>query len=111
MPYKIAVKKDGVLHDLSGDGSTSVIQGPKGDTGDPGPAGPQGPQGEKGEKGERGLKGDPGIQGPQGDKGDTGSTGPAGPQGAANQVVLTQQEYNALSVKDPDTLYLIPEIA
>ncbi len=99
MPYKIAVKKDGVLHDLSGDGSTSVIQGPKGEKGDTGPAGPQG---EKGDKGERGLKGD---------KGDTGSTGPAGPQGAANQVVLTQQEYNALSVKDPDTLYLIPEIA
>ncbi len=29
---------------------------------------------------------------------------------AANQVVLTQLQYNYLSVKDPNTLYLIPEV-
>ena len=53
-------------------------QGPAGNTGAPGPTGPEGPQG---------------IQGPQGESGLWWSG--------------TQAEYDAIPVKDPDTLYVI----
>lgn len=57
------------------------LGGPKGDQGDPGPTGPQGP---------------------------AGVAGPVGPAGAdAEWVQMTQAAYDALAVKDPDTLYII----
>lgn len=49
--------------------------------------------------GPKGDKGDPGLQGEQ------GSQGPEGPPGEWMQ--LTRAEYNALSPRDPDMLYVI----
>ena len=75
----------------------------KGDRGETGPQGPQGRQGERGPAGERGL------MGPQ------GATGPAGTAGEniinqLNRQPLkywcgTEQQYNAISNKDPNTIY------
>jgi hypothetical protein len=51
-----------------------------------------------------------GPQGPQGQQGATGATGPqgvAGPAGPPSVVQMTQAAYTALSVKDPNTLYVI----
>lgn len=44
------------------------------------------------------------ITGPTGAAGPTGATGPQGPQG---WVQMTQAAYDALAVKDPNTLYVI----
>ena len=107
------------------------IQGPKGDKGDTGEQGPkgdkgdtgiQGPKGDKGDTGEQGIQG---IQGPKGDKGDTGDNGVTPhidsttgnwfigntntgvKAGAYSVQILTQAEYDAISVKDPYVIYII----
>lgn len=92
-------------------------QGPQGDTGPQGPqgeTGPTGPQGPKGDTGEQGPKGDTGETGPQGPTGPTGpqgETGPTGPTGADGTPVqkLTQAQYDALSTKDPNMIYIITD--
>lgn len=49
-----------------------------------------------------------GPPGPTGPAGPPGPTGPAGPQGAQGVwVQMTQAAYDALPVKDPNTLYVI----
>ena len=100
-------------------------QGPKGDTGEQGPLGIQGPKGDKGDKGDTGEQGIQGIQGPKGDKGDTGDNGVTPhidsttgnwfigetntgvKAGAYSVQILTQSEYDAISVKDPYVIYII----
>ena len=81
-------------------------------------------RGEDGRQGERGLvgpQGPAGIQGPAGPagpKGNTGDRGPMGPQGPAGTGIVNQQnnqtlkywagteaQYNAISNKDPNTIY------
>lgn len=76
-----------------------------------GPTGPQGPQGETGPQGEQGPKGDTGETGPQGPQGIQGPTGPTGPTGADGTPVqkLTQAQYDALSEKDPNMIYIITD--
>lgn len=82
------------------------IQGPRGATGERGPIGPQGATGPQGRQGERGPAGA------------NGSTGPQGPAGSAGQNIInqqnnqplkywcgTEQQYNAISNKDPNTIY------
>ena len=89
--------------------------GPKGNTGDRGPMGPQGSQGIQGRQGDRGIQG---PAGPAGPKGNTGDRGPMGPQGPAGTGIVNQQnnqtlkywagteaQYNAISNKDPNTIY------
>lgn len=79
----------------------------------PGPAGPTGPTGPPGTTGAAGATGPTGPAGPTGPTGSTGASGSQGPQGPAgadgadNWVQLTQAEYDALPIKDPDTLYVI----
>lgn len=71
-----------------------LTPGPKGDTGPQGPEGPQGPQGEQG------IQGIQGIQGTQ------------GPQGASGQEYVwtgTQAAYDAITTKDPNTIYCITD--
>lgn len=51
------------------------------------------------------LVGIPGAQGPPGPTGPQGDEGPVGP--AAQWTQLTQAAYDALSPKDPNTLYVI----
>ena len=46
-----------------------------------------------------------GLPGPKGEPGPIGPPGPAGPPGKT--LVMTQAEYDALPVKDPETLYII----
>ena len=68
----------------------------------------EGPQGEQGPQGPQGIQG---IQGPKGDKGEQGEQGPKGPQGEQGKSIsieiLTQEEYEALEVKDDYTFYAI----
>lgn len=109
-----------------GNNGSNGVQGPQGANGlngvdgAQGSTGPQGPQGPQGTNGSNGLEGAQGPQGangtngadgsagPQGNQGPQGATGPQGVQGlAADWVVMTQAQYNALPVKDPNTLYLI----
>lgn len=98
-------------------GNVSGTQGPTGPTGPQGPqgeTGPQGPKGDTGETGPQGPKGDTGEQGPQGIQGETGPqgpTGPTGPTGADGTPVqkLTQAQYDALSTKDPNMIYIITD--
>ena len=89
--------------------------GPRGNNGDRGPAGPQGvtgSQGVQGRQGERGIQGPPGPQGPKGNTGDRGPQGPAG-TGIVNQQnnqtlkywAGTEAQYNAITNKDPNTIY------
>ena len=89
--------------------------GPRGNNGDRGPAGPQGAtgsQGVQGRQGERGIQGPPGPQGPKGNTGDRGPQGPAG-TGIVNQQnnqtlkywAGTEAQYNAITNKDPNTIY------
>ena len=92
--------------------------GPKGNTGDRGPQGPTGPQGSQGIQGRQGDRGIQGPVGPAGPKGNTGDRGPTGPQGPAGTGIVNQQnnqtlkywagteaQYNAISNKDPNTIY------
>jgi len=100
--------------------STPGPQGPTGPAGPPGPPGPAGPQGltglqgpigpvgNTGPQGATGPTGATGAPGPTGATGSTGQTGPAGPQGLPGQwQQITQAAYDALAVKDPNTLYVI----
>ena len=97
-------------------------EGPQGPQGETGPQGEQGPAGQKGDKGDKGDTGDTGpqgpqgeqgIQGPQGPQGEQGIQGPQGPQGeqgpSGQEYVWTGtlEEYDALTTKDPNTLYCI----
>lgn len=82
-------------------------QGEQGPAGEPGPAGEQGIQGEVGPQGEQGPEGPQGEKGDKGDKGDQGEQGPAGQ--SITIAVLTQEEYDALEVKDDNTFYAIKE--
>ena len=70
-------------------------------------------RGPKGEQGIQGPKGEQGEQGPKGDKGEQGEQGPIGPQGEPGKSIsieiLTQEEYEALEVKDDYTFYGIKE--
>ena len=74
--------------------------------------GRQGPQGIQGQQGDRGQTGAPGPTGPQGRQGDRGATGSPG-ENIINQQnrqqlkywVGTEQQYNAISNKDPNTIY------
>ena len=108
----------------SGGGGAQGPQGPQGETGPQGPQGPagidghdgtdgvQGPQGFQGPQGLDGQNGVDGAQGPQGPAGADGAQGPQGPQGesaADSTVVLTQEQYDALQEKDPDTTYIISD--
>ena len=92
--------------------------GPKGNTGDRGPQGQTGPQGSQGIQGRQGDRGIQGPAGPAGPKGNTGDRGPVGPQGPAGTGIVNQQnnqtlkywagteaQYNAISNKDPNTIY------
>ena len=92
--------------------------GPKGNTGDRGPQGQTGPQGSQGIQGRQGDRGIQGPAGPAGPKGNTGDRGPMGPQGPAGTGIVNQQnnqtlkywagteaQYNAISNKDPNTIY------
>ena len=93
----------------NGTGRFSELQyltGPRGEQGQQGIPGPQGPTGPQGRQGERGPAGA------------NGSTGPQGPAGSAGQNIInqqnnqplkywcgTEQQYNAISNKDPNTIY------
>ena len=84
----------------------------KGDRGETGPQGPPGPRGERGETGPQGQTGSQGIQGPPGRQGERGPAGTAG-ENIINQLNRqplkywcgTEQQYNAISNKDPNTIY------
>jgi hypothetical protein len=47
------------------------------------------------------------VPGPQGPQGVPGTPGAAGPGPTNDVVILTQAEYDALPVKDPDVLYAV----
>ena len=92
--------------------------GPKGNTGDRGPQGQTGAQGIQGIQGRQGDRGIQGPAGPAGPKGNTGDRGPMGPQGPAGTGIVNQQnnqtlkywagteaQYNAITNKDPNTIY------
>ena len=75
-----------------------------------GPKGEQGIQGEQGPKGEQGIQGEQGPMGPQGEQGEQGPKGDKGEQGKSISIeILTQEEYEALEVKDDYTFYVIKE--
>ena len=120
-----------------GDKGDTGEQGQKGDKGDKGDPftyedftaqqleSLRGPKGDKGDTGEQGIQGIQGIQGPKGDKGDTGDNGVTPhidsttgnwfigetntgvKAGAYSVQILTQSEYDAISVKDPYVIYII----
>ena len=100
---------DTVVVDVVADDAPEIIDiatGPPGPPGPPGPTGPAGPPGPAGPAGADSTV--PGPAGPPGaDSTVPGPTGPAGPQGEPGTVILTQAAYDALPVKDPDTLYVI----
>ena len=88
------------------------IKGPKGDQG------PQGEQGEQGEQGPPGKDGADGISCTHSWDGTvlevtsasgTSSADLKGEKGDPGVVVLTQEEYDALAEKDPDTVYIIKD--
>ena len=84
------------------------IQGEQGPAGADGAKGEQGPKGEQGEQGPQGPQGEQGIQGPKGEQGEQGPKGEQGEQGKSISIeILTQEEYEALEVKDDYTFYAI----
>ena len=125
------------LEDLRGPKGEQGLRGPQGEQGiqgERGPQGPQGPQGDQGEQGPQGVQGPQGYRGPQGyayvpkinsqgklywllqnDENTVG--GPPsgvdikGPKGDKGDPIPTWtgtiNEYNAISVKDPNTFYFI----
>ena len=119
------------LQGIQGSPGATGPQGPKGDTGAQGPKGDQGIQGLKGDTGAQGPKGDIGPQGPAGPG--IASGGTAGQYLVKNSSTnydtkwvdapttnvqseniktirkMTESQYNALTTKDPNTLYLIEE--
>jgi hypothetical protein len=115
-----------------GDPGATGPQGPEGPQGDPGIQGNAGPQGPKGDKGDPGIQGPEGPQGPAGTPVSldalsdvtapastpsgkilgttaTGVWGPVdAPTGSAwNRWTGTQQQYDMLPFKFPETLYVI----
>ena len=109
-------------------------EGPEGPKGDQGPEGPEGPEGPKGDQGEQGPKGDQGPEGPKGADGLTTSISVNGQLYTHTDGIITlpdylteeselnadsvdglslwsgtQAEYDAISIKDPNTIYLIKE--
>lgn len=87
-------------------------QGPAGPTGATGPTGPTGltgPPGSTGPTGPQGVAGAAGATGATGPAGVAGPAGPTGPEGEVPVVSLTQAAYDALAVKDPETLYIITD--
>ena len=90
----------------------NTLKGDRGETGPRGEQGPRGATGERGPAGERGLIGPQGATGPQGRQGDRGPAGSAG-ENIINQLNRqplkywcgTEQQYNAISNKDPNTIY------
>ncbi len=54
-----------------------------------------------------GQPGQPGPVGPPGPAGAAGPPGPPGPMGMLNVVELTQAEYDALGIKQPNMFYVI----
>ena len=100
---------------LVGPQGPAGIQGPVGPKGNTGDRGPQGQTGPQGSQGDRGIQG---PAGPAGPKGNTGDRGPMGPQGPAGTGIVNQQnnqtlkywagteaQYNAITNKDPNTIY------
>ena len=108
------------------------IQGQKGETGERGPAGRDGVvtfenlsqaqrntlKGDRGETGPQGPQGRQGERGPAGERGLIGPQGATGPAGTAGENIInqlnrqplkywcgTEQQYNAISNKDPNTIY------
>lgn len=99
---------------------TEGVKGDKGDTGAQGIQGLQGLQGIAGAKGEKGDTGERGIQGFMGLQGVAGVRGLQGEKGDNGDTVLdantglplkiwtgTQSEYDLVSPKDSQTLYLV----
>lgn len=88
------------------------LKGDRGETGPQGQTGSQGIQGPPGRQGERGPAGANGAVGPQGRQGDRGPAGTAG-ENIINQLNRqplkywcgTEEQYNAISNKDPNTIY------
>lgn len=82
------------------------LTGPRGERGERGPQGIPGLQGPRGETGSQGLQG---LQGIQGERGPAGTAG----ENIINQLNRqplkywcgTEQQYNAISNKDPNTIY------
>ncbi|MGL5712422.1 MAG: collagen-like triple helix repeat-containing protein [Paraclostridium sp.] len=78
-----------------------------------GPPGPRGPRGYLGERGPQGLKGERGPEGPQGVQGVQGEKGPHGTVFDGNSGgelrfwIGTQNEYDALLIKDKSTVYMV----
>ncbi len=83
-----------------------------------GPAGPSGAQGQRGPEGAQGPRGLTGPAGPTGPRGADGARGADGRQGPAGQNIInqngsqalkywagTESQYNAISYKDPNTIY------
>ena len=119
----------------NGTGRFSELQyltGPRGERGERGLTGERGPAGRDGVvtfenlsqaqrntlKGDRGETGPTGPRGERGPAGERGLTGPQGPTGNAGQNIInqqnnqplkywcgTEQQYNAISNKDPNTIY------
>ena len=127
---------DGTLKGEKGDTGATGPKGDKGDTGATGATGPKGDKGDPGEQGPQGLKGDTGATGPKGSDGLTtkvkvnGQTythsnglitlpnyptslpangGEAETVGGFKFWVGTQSEYNAITSKDANTVYMIKE--
>ena len=91
-------------YDMFTEEQLEALRGPKG------PQGIQGPKGDQGIQGERGPQGEQGIQGEQGPVGEQGPKGDKGEQGKSISIeILTQEEYEALEVKDDYTFYGIKE--
>lgn len=82
------------------------LTGPRGERGERGPQGIPGLQGPRGETGSQGLQG---LQGIQGERGPAGTAG----ENIINQLNRqplkywcgTEAQYNAISNKDPNTIY------
>ena len=87
------------------------LEGPRGV---PGETGPTGPQGEPGAQGEPGPQGEPGAQGEPGPQGEPGETQDLSSYIQSDTsikhiVALTQEAYDAIAEKDPQTVYLIKQ--
>jgi hypothetical protein len=97
--------------DIGSFDSTITVEMPSvefGVPGLPGPPGEDGMDGMDGAPGPAGTDGADGADGAPGPKGDPGPPGPEGPAGAdAEWVQMTQAEYDALPIKDPNTLYVV----
>jgi hypothetical protein len=87
-------------HGMMWDGTQWVDTGPI-----QGPPGADGTNGIDGINGVDGQDGAPGAEGPQGPPGEDGDQGPPGPYGVWWSGTLAQ--YNAVSPKDPNVLYVV----